>query len=69
MSKSREDIIQGAAKKILDDFPIWDAEAHQACQAEESGNLYEPFMMQCLIDVIDKAFRDEQVRTQSYDQP
>ncbi len=67
MSASREDIIKTASKEIIDNFGIWEAEAHQQCQMDQSGDFYDVHMMECVSDVISKALRDEAWRTNQHD--
>lgn len=63
MSASQDDIIRDAAKDIVDNFGIWEAEIYQDCQAQQDGDLYEPFMLKCVGDVIRQAIEREARRT------
>lgn len=67
MSASREDIIRDAAKELIDNFGILEAEAHQQCQMDQSGDFYDVHMMECVADVLNRAFEREKWRCNQTD--
>jgi hypothetical protein len=62
MSQSRTDIIQEAAKTILDQWRHWDVDAEYACQMAQSMERYEPMMLAKLVEVIESAMKAEDWR-------
>lgn len=68
MSASKEDIIRDAAKDIINNFDIWEAEAHQQCQIDQCGDFYDAHMLECVTDVLARAFQLEALRTRPCDE-
>ena len=63
MSQSREDIIEGACRDILDHWEEWEQAAEMECTSQQTGEPYEEIMLGAIRDVIKFAFKKEDERT------
>lgn len=63
MSRSREDIIEEAAKDIVDHWHDWEAEADQISQCEQDSEAGAFFMKRRIEEIVDQALRMNEWRT------